>query len=314
MSTDKDIIIIDDTQHDEQLSHDENAPVITIERGEAADTHGREVPNPPRPASKWLRMLFILLGIAIILVGAWGSWRVYCYYYRIGVPISVSPSENINKLQRKAQEVVGPHVILATDTVAGMVLNIYKLRGLQAEVTTQEPDTSDTSVMIYSRSADYMDNGEYIGSMVMRGEKKRSDVSRVGYCGMANGNVVIGVSRSDKVMDYCQQQGGSFFRQFVLLSDGIMPACFYLYGQVERRALARTSDDQLYLTETLHKETLWDFADALRNYGFVDAIYLTGGTCHSWYRSQDGAIHHMGNPNEHPSHKDIAPWIVFRRR
>ena len=26
---------------------------------------------------------------------------------------------------------------------------------------------------------------------------------------------------------------------------------------------------------TRHKETLWDFADALREYGFIDAIYIT---------------------------------------
>jgi hypothetical protein len=29
---------------------------------------------------------------------------------------------------------------------------------------------------------------------------------------------------------------------------------------------------------TRNKETLWDFADALREYGFIDAIYITGGT------------------------------------
>ena len=26
-----------------------------------------------------------------------------------------------------------------------------------------------------------------------------------------------------------------------------------------------------------YKETLWDFADAFREYGFIDAIYITGG-------------------------------------
>ena len=45
---------------------------------------------------------------------------------------------------------------------------------------------------------------------------------------------------------------------------------------VEQQAIGRI-DDQLYFIATRHKETLWDFADALREYGFIDAIYITGG-------------------------------------
>ena len=49
---------------------------------------------------------------------------------------------------------------------------------------------------------------------------------------------------------------------------------FYLHGKVERRAIGRISD-QLYFIATRHKETLWGFADALREYGFIDAIYIS---------------------------------------
>ena len=35
-----------------------------------------------------------------------------------------------------------------------------------------------------------------------------------------------------------------------------IPAKFQLHGKVERRALARTSDDHLYYIETRHPETL----------------------------------------------------------
>lgn len=31
-----------------------------------------------------------------------------------------------------------------------------------------------------------------------------------------------------------------------------------------------------YYVETVHKESLYDFAEALADYGFIDAIYLTG--------------------------------------
>ncbi|MQN13685.1 hypothetical protein F7D95_12985 [Prevotella copri] len=97
------------------------------------------------------------------------------------------------------------------------------------------------------RSADHTSTNEYLGSLVMNGKELASDVSRLGYCAMANGNIVLGISRSDKVKDYVEERGGSFFRQFILLSDGVLPAKFQLHGKVERRALARTSDDHLIL-------------------------------------------------------------------
>ena len=87
------------------------------------------------------------------------------------------------------------------------------------------------------RSADHTSTNEYLGSLVMNGKELVSDVSRLGYCAMANGNIVLGISRSDKVKDYVEERGGSFFRQFILVSDGVLPAKFQLHGKVELRAL-----------------------------------------------------------------------------
>ena len=150
----------------------------------------------------------------------------------------------------------------------------------------------------------------------MNGKELASDVSRLGYCAMANGNIVLGISRSDKVKDYVEERGGSFFRQFILVSDGVLPAKFQLHGKVERRALARTSDDHLYYIETRHPETLWDFANALREYGFADAIYITGGKCHSFYRTPEGKPHNIGDDTQHhhKKYQKIVPWIIFKAR
>ena len=71
------------------------------------------------------------------------------------------------------------------------------------------------SVWMYSRSVDHTSTNEYLGSLVMNGKELASDVSRLGYCAMANGNIVLGISRSDKVKDYVEERGGSFFRQFI---------------------------------------------------------------------------------------------------
>ena len=98
--------------------------------------------------------------------------------------------------------------------------------------------------------------------------ENQSDTHRLGYMAMLGNNSVIGISRSEKVKDFVEERGGSFFRQFILVSDGTIPSRFFLHGKVERRAIGRIGD-QLYFIATRHKETLWDFADALRELLFL---------------------------------------------
>lgn len=73
--------------------------------------------------------------------------------------------------------------------------------------------------------------------LVVDGRVLQTDRSRAGYCAMANGNVVIGVSRSEKLKDYCAERGGAFFRQFVLVSDGVLPSRFVPHDKVEAQGL-----------------------------------------------------------------------------
>ena len=287
----------------------EEKAIITIEEEDKKDT-----PNNSK-RHKWLWMAACVVASLVVCTLCYAGWRAYNYYYNIGVPVSVSPDENIQKLAMPHKK-GKPSIILTSDSILGVALNMYRLENLQAEITLTEPDSTDKSVWMYSRCADHTSDGKYLGSMVMRGKELASDASRLGYCAMANGNIVLGVSRSDKVKDYVEEQGGSFFRQFILVSNGVLPPKFQLHGKVERRALARTSDDHLYYIETRHPETLWDFADALREYGFVDAIYITGGKCYSYYRSTDGKLNAIGDSTEHvqQQYKNIVPWIVFKAR
>ena len=96
-------------------------------------------------------------------------------------------------------------------------------------------------------------------------------------------------------------------------ADGNYSDFLLTNGKVERRAIGRIND-QLYFIATRHKETLWDFADALREYGFIDAIYITGGADYVFYRTKDGVRHDIGDVAEYPQKKwkRIVPWLVFR--
>ena len=288
-------------------------PIIIIERDEQPQTRESvtKVVAPSRKR-KWLKRLLALVAIGCVMVAILAGYYFWNYYYNIGISISVSPKQNIEKLQQSVKQEAS-EVVMTSDSILGVAMDFYAIHGLRASIEFEEPDTADTSVYLYCRSADFKADSTYIGSLVVDGKEYQSDRSRLGYMAMLGGNSVIGISRSEKVKDYVQERGGSFFRQFVLVSDGAIPSRFFLHGKVERRAIGRINA-QLYFITTRHKETLWDFADALREYGFIDAIYITGGADYVFYRGRDGTMHDIGDSADYPDEKwkGIIPWLVFR--
>ena len=289
-------------------------PIIIIERDEQPQTKEPVVKVvAPSWKRKWLKRLLTLVAVGCLMVAVIVGYYFWNYYYNIGVSVSVSPDQNIEKLQQPVKHEM-PEVVLTSDSILGVAIDFYAIHGLKANIEFEEPDTADTSVYLYCRSADHKADGTYLGSLVVDGDVHQSDTHRLGYMAMVGGNSVIGISRSEKVKDFVQEHGGSFFRQFILVSDGTIPGRFFLHGKVERRAIGRIGD-QLYYIATRNKETLWDFADALREYGFIDAIYITGGADYIFYRSKDGIRHDIGDSADYPQTKwkGIIPWLVFRK-
>ena len=289
-------------------------PIIIIERDEQPQTKESVVKVvAPSWKRKWLKRLLTLVAVGCLMVAVLVGYYFWNYYYNIGVSVSVSPDQNIEKLQQPVKHEM-TELVLTSDSILGVAMDFYAIHGLKANIEFEEPDTADTSVYLYCRSADHKADGTYIGSLVVDGDVRQSDTHRLGYMAMVGGNSVIGISRSEKVKDFVQEHGGSFFRQFILVSDGTIPGRFFLHGKVERRAIGRIGD-QLYYIATRNKETLWDFADALREYGFIDAIYITGGADYVYYRSKDGIRHDIGDSADYPQTKwkGIIPWLVFRK-
>ena len=289
-------------------------PIIIIERDEQPQS--KEIVTKvvaPSKKQKWLKRFLAFAVVGCMIVAAIAGYYFWNYYYNIGVSVSVSPEQNIENLKKPVKKET-PEVVMTSDSILGVAMDFYAFHGLKASIEFEEPDTADTSVFLYSRCADYTADGRYLGSLVAEGVEKQSDRSRLGYMAMADGNMVIGISRSEKVKDYVLERGGSFFRQFILVSNGMIPSRFFLHGKVERRAIGRI-DNQLYYIATRHKETLWDFADALREYGFIDAIYITGGADYVFYRDKAGNRHDIGDTSDYPhtKWKGIVPWLVFRK-
>ena len=310
------VVVIEDNDDVSVELDNVETPVISIESDEEEET---SQPSSSPRHSKWpVAVVSVLLTAALCMMAAFG-YRYYRRYINIGVPVSVTSKENISKLEIPPVYEM-PEVVKSSDSILGVAINMYQLIGLKAEITFTEPAVDDTDVYLYSRCCDQTsydpESNRYLGSLVQNGKELQSDNSRLGYCAMANDNIVIGIARDEKVKDYCIEQKGSFFRQFILVSDGVLPGRFYLHGKVERRALARMGK-KLFYVESKGKETMWDFADALREYGFIDAIYITGGTDYCFYRTADGTAHDIGDKHKHPDGhkgKGIVPWVVFKKR
>ena len=288
-------------------------PVIIIERDEQPQPK-ESVTKVVAPSwkRKWLKRILAFIAALCCMAAVFVGYKLWNYYYNIGVSVSVTPEQNIEKLQKPVRQ-EAPEVVTTSDSILGVAMDFYAIHGLEASIEFEEPDTADTSVYLYCRSVDHKADSTYIGSLVVNGEERQSDTHRLAYMAMLGGNSVIGISRSEKVKDFVQERGGSFFRQFILVSDGTIPTRFFLHGKVERRAIGRIGD-QLYYIATRHKETLWDFADALREYGFIDAIYITGGADYVFCRDKNGIRHDIGDAADYPhtKWKDIVPWLVFR--
>ena len=289
-------------------------PIIIIERDEQPQS--KEIVTKvvaPSKKQKWLKRFLAFAVVGCMITAAFAGYYFWNYYYNIGVSVSASPEQNIEKLQRPVKKEI-PEVVMTSDSILGVAMDFYAIHGLKASIEFEEPDTADTSVFLYSRCADHTADGRYLGSLVAEGVEKQSDRSRLGYMAMADGNMVIGISRSEKVKDHIIDRGGSFFRQFILVSNGTIPSRFFLHGKVERRAIGRI-ENQLYYIATRHKETLWDFADALREFGFIDAIYITGGNDYVFYRDKEGIRHDLGDTSDYPhtKWKEIIPWLVLRK-
>ena len=144
-------------------------PIIIIERDEQPQS--KEIVTKviaPSKKQKWLKRILALVAVGCMLVAALAGYYLWNYYYNIGVSVSVTPEQNIEKLQRPVKKET-PQVVMTSDSIRGVAMDFYAIHGWKASVEFEEPDTADTSVFLYSRCADHTADGRYLGSLVAEG-------------------------------------------------------------------------------------------------------------------------------------------------
>ena len=86
-----------------------------------------------------------------------------------------------------------PYVTFEKDSINDVVLAIYALHQLKAELSLALPDTSDTSVYFVLQAADIRrDNLQILGDFVLRGKQLARGKRKTGFCAIRNGQITLG--------------------------------------------------------------------------------------------------------------------------
>lgn len=112
------------------------------------------------------------------------------------------------------------------------------------------------------------------------------------------------------MLDRCVRQKGDFFRQYPLVMNGEIQEN-QLKGKALRRALARQGG-RLYFVASCNRESIYDFAEALADLGFSEALYLVGGSSYGWWREEGKKVHELGRQETEALSLNLN-YLVFRR-
>lgn len=253
-----------------------------------SDWHPEE---KPRSQKKW-KWAAIAFGVILLMVAGFFVIRHLLHSREF-----VQSRYAVEIIEALAQPMGGePGVSLIEDEVMGVSMKIYKIEGLKARMAFELPDLSDSTVYLVTRSSDYKltdDRKEIIGDFIYNGDVMAESDWRAGFMAIIDGNAQIGIDRSRDIFKHVKKNGGSMFRQLALVSAGTRcDKQFILKGKVSRCAYARNRSGELFFIETVNPETLYGFSDALVEYGFVDAVYITGGSQPDlFHRTSEGTPH-----------------------
>lgn len=187
-------------------------------------------------------------------------------YYTEIATLSTSNADMTNLLPREF-----------TDSINDVAFKVVCLDGFKASVTFEKPESDSEDVVFATGAADYRaDNGKIVGDFIHDGTVMTKGDRKPGFCYTApDGSILIGMGHGEEHKQNALIYGGTFFRQFALVIDGeIQPNT--LKGKSKRRAIAFL-DGKPTIVLSQHRESIYDFSQALADYGFSYALYLPGG-------------------------------------
>lgn len=179
-------------------------------------------------------------------------------------------------------------VITKDTTINDIPMRLYVPLNMtpRLEVGYKCIDDTTKNMLLFQAADVRADNKKIVGAFVLRGKPLSWGLSKKGYCGIIGDQVTIGVADNSPLFEQATEVGGYFFRQYPLVSDGMLVEN-ELKSQSTRRGLCEL-EGRVVVAETFTPESLHDFSQALVDLGTTNAIYLVGSSAIGWYRTIDG--------------------------
>ena len=200
-------------------------------------------------------------------------------------------------------------------TINDIPLRIFIPHNATMSLHIGKVDKEDKSIIYAAQAADVRaDNGGIVGAFVLKGEPVAWGLSKKGFCASINGEVTIGVAENSPLFERATGEGGYFFRQYPLVSEGRLvdnePK-----GKSIRRGIC-DRDGEIFMVETGTPESFHDFAQALVDLGVKDAVYLVGSSAYGWATDGNGTLHEFGEDNYYTGRRRMpknTSYILWKR-
>ena len=284
---------------------------------------GEEVCGRPRHHTLWVVATIVLLVLAtVVAILAWPSVQVE------NVPEEVVPEPALFEPETIIESVLHQKMGCDTDSmelgyteivdtvINDVVLRLYIPHNAEMSLHIGKIDIEDTSIIYAAQAADVRaDNGGIVGAFVLKGEPKAWGLSKKGFCASINGNVTVGVAENSPLFEKATEEGGYFFRQYPLVSNGKLvenePK-----GKSIRRAIC-DRNGEIFMVEPGTSESFHDFAQALVDLGVGEAVYLVGSSAYGWAVDGNGDRHEFGVDYYYTGRwkaPENISYIVWRRK
>lgn len=203
---------------------------------------------------------------------------------------------------------------LRDTTINDVPLRIYIPHNAELTLHVGKLDKEDATI-IYAAEAAFIraDNHAILGAFVLKGEPMAWGLSMRGYCASIDGKVMVGVADNSPLFEEAINRGGYFFRQYPLVDNGKFVANEPKNKSMRRAICERKGE--IFMIESLTKESFHDFTQALVDLGVDNAVNLAGSEAYGWAIDREGVKHEFGTPNYYTGRGKMPKntnYIVWR--
>lgn len=231
-------------------------------------------------------------------------------------PISVPDIVVNRRLSQESDSTTRGYTEIRDTIINDIHMRIYIPHNAEFSLHLGRLNRDDNDIIYAAQAADVRaDNGGIVGAYVIKGVPRAWGLSKKGYCASIDGKISIGMADNSPLFEQATERGGYFFRQYPLVSNGVV-----IDNEPKGKAIRRGICDrrgEIFMAETLSIESFHDFAQALADLGTDNAIYLVGSTAYGYAVDKNDSIHEFGENYFYKGRRKMPKntnYIVWRRK